>query len=220
LVRSGCFEYVGWRIAGWLLIQGRITNLPVDLLAAVSSSGLCKVEISLSVTEAGMGKSRFEAFSDGVIAIITIMVLELKVPHGESIEAIAPLIPVFLSYVLSFIYLGSYWNNHHHMLHTCHKVTGPMLWANLHLLFWLSLITFATGWMGENHFAASPSALDGVVLLMAAIPYWILQQLIIASQGRDSLLYVISEAASNNYQGVRPIWDSKRFGGVQPNMGA
>jgi hypothetical protein len=104
---------VGWRIAGWLLIQGRVTNLPVDLLAAVSSSGLCKVEISLSVTEAGMGKSRFEAFSDGVIAIIiTIMVLELKVPHGESIEALAPLIPVVLSYVLSFIYLGSYWNNH------------------------------------------------------------------------------------------------------------
>jgi uncharacterized membrane protein len=143
---------VGWRIVGWLLIQGRITNLPVDLLAAVSSSGLCKVEISLSVTEAGMGKSRFEAFSDGVIAIITIMVLELKVPHGESIEAIAPLIPVVLSYILSFIYFGIYWNNHHHMLHTCHKVTGPMLWANLHLLFWLSLITFATGWMGENHF--------------------------------------------------------------------
>jgi uncharacterized membrane protein len=147
------------------------------------------MEISLSMNEAGMGKSRFEAFSDGVIAIIiTIMVLELKVPHGESIEALAPLIPVFLSYVLSFIYLGIYWNNHHHMLHACHKVTGPMLWANLHLLFWLSLIPFATGWMGENRFAASPSALYGVVLLMAAIAYWILQQLIIASQGRDSLL--------------------------------
>ena len=136
-----------------------------------------------------MGKSRLEAFSDGVIAIlITIMVLELKVPHGEGIETLRPLIPVFLSYVLSFVYLGIYWNNHHHMIHTCHKVTGPMLWANLHLLFWLSLVPFATGWMGENHFAAVPAALYGFVLLMAAIAYYILQQLIIASQGPDSLL--------------------------------
>ena len=136
-----------------------------------------------------MGKSRFEAFSDGVIAIIiTIMVLEMKVPHGESLEALRPLIPVFLSYTLSFVYLGIYWNNHHHMLHTVHKVTGPMLWANLHLLFWLSLVPFATGWMGENHFAPTPSALYGVVLLMAAIAYYILQQLIIASQGPGSLL--------------------------------
>jgi uncharacterized membrane protein len=136
-----------------------------------------------------MGKSRLEAFSDGVIAIIiTIMVLELKVPHGESFAALVPLVPVLLSYVLSFVYLGIYWNNHHHMLHASHSVTGPILWANLHLLFWLSLIPFATGWMGENHFAAAPSALYGVVLLMAAIAYYILQQLIIASQGRDSLL--------------------------------
>ena len=136
-----------------------------------------------------MGKSRLEAFSDGVIAIIiTIMVLELKVPRGERIDALAPLIPVFLSYVLSFVYVGIYWNNHHHMLHTSRKVTGPMLWANLHLLFWLSLFPFATGWMGENHFAAAPSAFYGVVLLMAAVAYWILQQLIIASQGPDSLL--------------------------------
>ncbi len=136
-----------------------------------------------------MGKTRLEAFSDGVIAIlITIMVLELKVPHGENLAALLPLIPVFLSYVLSFIYLGIYWNNHHHMLHTLHTVTGPVLWANLHLLFWLSLIPFTTGWMGENHFAAMPSALYGVVLLMAAIAYWILQQLIIAAQGSDSLL--------------------------------
>jgi uncharacterized membrane protein len=136
-----------------------------------------------------MGKSRFEAFSDGVIAIlITIMVLELRVPHGESIQVLVPLIPVFLSYVLSFVYLGIYWNNHHHMLHTAHKVTGAMLWANLHLLFWLSLVPFVTGWMGENHFEALPSALYGVVLLMAAIAYFILQQLIIASQGPDSLL--------------------------------
>jgi uncharacterized membrane protein len=136
-----------------------------------------------------MGKGRLEAFSDGVIAIIiTIMVLELKVPHGESMHALAPLIPVFLSYVLSFVYVGIYWNNHHHMLHASKKVTGPILWANLHLLFWLSLFPFATGWMGENHFAAAPSAFYGVVLLMAAVAYWVLQQLIIASQGRDSLL--------------------------------
>ena len=136
-----------------------------------------------------MTKSRLEAFSDGVIAIIiTIMVLELKVPHGESVEALAPLIPVFLSYVLSFVYLGIYWNNHHHMLHATQRVTGSILWANLHLLFWLSLVPFTTGWMGENHFAAAPSALYGVVLLMAAIAYWVLQQLIIASQGPDSLL--------------------------------
>jgi uncharacterized membrane protein len=136
-----------------------------------------------------MVKSRLEAFSDGVIAIIiTIMVLEMKVPHGASVEALAPLIPVFFSYVLSFVYLGIYWNNHHHMLHTCRKVTGPMLWANLHLLFWLSLVPFATGWMGENHFNSAPAALYGVVMLMAAIAYFILQQLIIASQGPDSLL--------------------------------
>ena len=136
-----------------------------------------------------MGKGRFEAFSDGVIAIIiTIMVLELKVPRGESVNVLVPLIPVFLSYVLSFVYVGIYWNNHHHMLHTVNKVTGAMLWANLHLLFWLSLFPFVTGWMGENHFASVPSAVYGVVLLMAAIAYWILQQIIIASQGRESLL--------------------------------
>jgi uncharacterized membrane protein len=110
------------------------------------------------------------------------------VPHGEDAEVLAPLVPVFLSYVLSFVYLGIYWNNHHHMLHTVGRVTGPILWANLHLLFWLSLVPFATGWMGENHFAATPSALYGAVLLMAAIAYWILQRLIIRSQGRDSLL--------------------------------
>ena len=136
-----------------------------------------------------MGKTRMEAFSDGVIAIlITIMVLELKVPHGETAETLIPLWPVFLSYVLSFVYLGIYWNNHHHMLHTCQRVTGAMLWANLHLLFWLSLVPFATGWMGENHFAALPTALYGFVLLMAGVAYVILQQLIIASQGPDSLL--------------------------------
>ena len=139
--------------------------------------------------EENMGKGRLEAFSDGVMAIIiTIMVLELKVPHGESMEALASLIPVFFSYVLSFVYVGIYWNNHHHMLHTAHKVTGPILWANLHLLFWLSLFPFTTGWMGENHFAAAPSAVYGLVLFMAALAYWILQQAIIASQGDDSLL--------------------------------
>ena len=136
-----------------------------------------------------MGKNRLEAFSDGVIAIIiTVMVLEMKVPHGEDLAALVPVVPVFLSYVLSFVYLGIYWNNHHHMLHTSERVTGPILWANLHLLFWLSLVPFVTGWMGENHFAAVPCAAYGVVLLMAAIAYWILQQRIIASQGPDSLL--------------------------------
>jgi uncharacterized membrane protein len=136
-----------------------------------------------------MGKTRLEAFSDGVLAIIiTIMVLELKVPHDASLEALSQIVPVFLSYVLSFIYIGIYWNNHHHMLHAVRKVTGVILWANLHLLFWLSLVPFATGWMDENHHAAVPTALYGVILLMAAIAYYILQQLIIASQGSDSIL--------------------------------
>ena len=137
-----------------------------------------------------MGKGRLEAFSDAVIAIIiTIMVLELKVPHERTeLADLKPLLPVFLSYALSFVYIGIYWNNHHHMLHASHRVTGGILWANLHLLFWLSLVPFTTGWMGENHFAAWPSALYGVVLLLAAIAYYILQQLIIASQGPDSIL--------------------------------
>ena len=136
-----------------------------------------------------MGKTRLEAFSDGVLAIIiTIMVLELKVPHGDTLGTLAPLIPVFLSYVLSFVYVGIYWNNHHHMLHTVTRVTGPVLWANLHLLFWLSLFPFATGWMGENHFAPLPTAVYGFVLLAAAIAYWILQQAIIAAQGDSSVL--------------------------------
>jgi uncharacterized membrane protein len=136
-----------------------------------------------------VGKTRLEAFSDGVLAIIiTIMVLEMKVPHDVSLSALIPLVPVFLSYVLSFLYVGIYWNNHHHMLHACTRVTGPVLWANLHLLFWLSLFPFATGWMGENHFAAIPSALYGFVLLAAAIAYWLLQQAIIAAQGKESIL--------------------------------
>ena len=136
-----------------------------------------------------MGKGRLEAFSDAVIAIIiTIMVLELKVPHGDSLQSLLPLVPVFLSYVLSFVYVGIYWNNHHHMLQACRKVSGSVLWANLHFLFWLSLFPFVSGWMGENHFAAMPSALYGVVLLMAAISYWVLQQTIIATEGADSIL--------------------------------
>lgn len=136
-----------------------------------------------------MGKGRLEAFSDGVIAIIiTIMVLELKVPHGDTLATLVPLIPTFLSYILSFIYIGIYWNNHHHMLHAAGKVSGGVLWANLHLLFWLSLFPFATGWMGENHFAAIPCALYGAVLFAAAIAYRILQQRIIAVQGAESPL--------------------------------
>src|SRR5438874_4005580 len=136
-----------------------------------------------------MTKGRLEAFSDGVIAIIiTIMVLEMKVPHGDDLGALRPLLPVFLSYVLSFVYVGIYWNNHHHLLHATTIVTGAILWANLHLLFWLSLFPFATGWMGENHFSALPTALYGVVLLMAAGAYYLLQQAIIRSQGPDSIL--------------------------------
>jgi uncharacterized membrane protein len=136
-----------------------------------------------------MGKTRLEAFSDGVLAVaITIMVLEMKVPHDATTEALQKLWPVFLSYVLSFIYVGIYWNNHHHMLHATQKVSGGVLWANLHLLFWLSLFPFATGWMGENHFAALPTALYGVVLLMAALAYYILQRRIVAANGPECAL--------------------------------
>jgi uncharacterized membrane protein len=146
-----------------------------------------------------MKNSRLEAFSDGVIAIIiTIMVLELKVPHGATVEALVPLIPNFLSYVLSFIYVGIYWNNHHHMLQTCEEVTGRILWANLHLLFWLSLFPITTAWIGENHQAAAPSALYGLVLLMAAFAYRILQQVIIGAQGPDSLL---KKAVGSDWKG-------------------
>jgi len=146
-----------------------------------------------------MGKGRLEAFSDGVIAIIiTIMVLEMKVPHGTDLAALRPLVPVFLSYVLSFVYLGIYWNNHHHMLQVTQRVDGGVLWANLHLLFWLSLVPFVTGWMGENHFAALPTALYGVVLLMAAIAYYILQLRIITCNGRES---VLAKVVGADYKG-------------------
>ncbi|MFA6232390.1 MAG: TMEM175 family protein [Rhodanobacter sp.] len=151
-----------------------------------------------------MNKNRLEAFSDGVLAIIiTIMVLEMNVPHGETVAALLPLAPVFLSYVLSFVYVGIYWNNHHHMLHLAGQVNGAVLWANLHLLFWLSVLPFATGWMGENHFASGPSALYGVVLLMAAVAYWILQRAIIRSDGMNSALAL---AVGGDWKGkVSPV---------------
>ncbi|HET9241695.1 MAG TPA: TMEM175 family protein [Oligoflexus sp.] len=137
----------------------------------------------------GLGTNRMEAFSDGVIAIIiTIMVLEIKVPHGVDFATLQPLIPVFFSYVLSFVYIGIYWNNHHHLLHTVKSVTAPILWTNLHLLFWLSLVPFSTGWMGENHFEAVPVFLYGLTLFATALAYWILQNTIIRSQGQHSIL--------------------------------
>ena len=151
-----------------------------------------------------MPKERLTAFSDGVIAIIiTIMVLELKVPHSADWPALAGLAPVFASYVLSFVYIGIYWNNHHHLLHTAARVNGAILWANLHLLFWLSLIPVATGWMGENHFERAPTALYGVALLMPAIAYVILQRAIIAQQGAESPL---QRALGNDVKGkISPV---------------
>jgi len=146
-----------------------------------------------------MSKGRMEAFSDGVIAIIiTIMVLEMKVPHGINLEALQPLIPVFLSYLLSFIFLGIYWNNHHHLLQAIRQVNGRILWANLHLLFWLSLIPFVTGWMGENYFSSLPVALYGIVLLLAAIAYFILAHALIAHHGKDSAL---AKALGEDFKG-------------------
>jgi uncharacterized membrane protein len=146
-----------------------------------------------------MGSGRLEAFSDGVLAIIiTIMVLELKVPHGTDLGALAPLVPVFLSYVLSFVYVGIYWNNHHHLLHAVRHVNGSVLWANLHLLFWLSLIPFVTGWMGENHFGAWPVALYGAVLFFAAIAYYVLVRVLVAHHGHDSML---AKAMGRDFKG-------------------
>lgn len=146
-----------------------------------------------------MNKGRLEAFSDGVIAIlITIMVLELKIPHGADLEALRPIFPVFITYVLSFIYLGIYWNNHHHLLQATEHINGAILWANLHLLFWLSLVPFVTGWMGENHFESLPTAIYGINLLAASIAYYILQTLIVKEQGENSK---IKTALGNDLKG-------------------
>ncbi len=146
-----------------------------------------------------MHTTRLEAFSDAVIAIImTIMVLELKIPHGTDWSTLSPLVPLFLAYVMSFLYLGIYWNNHHHMFHATQHVDGRVLWANMHLLFWLSLVPFATGWMDENHFAALPTALYGIILLLSAISYFIVQQTIIAHHGTNSIL---KQALGNDWKG-------------------
>ena len=147
-----------------------------------------------------MGKTRLEAFSDGVIAIIiTIMVLEMRAPHGADLEALAPVLPVFGSYVLSFVFVGIYWSNHHHLLHTARHVTGGILWANLHLLFWLSLVPFVTAWMGENHFEQQPVALYGVVMLMAGIAYYILEVILMRHHGPESAL---REAVGSDVKGM------------------
>ncbi len=146
-----------------------------------------------------MSKGRVEAFSDGVFAIIiTIMVLDLHVPLGDGMKDLTPLLPVFLCYVLSFFYVGIYWNNHHHMFQACSKVSGGVLWANLFLLFWLSLLPFATGWMGENHFTAIPTMLYGLILVMAAISYVVLQQSIIRAEGPNS---VLKDAVGDDWKG-------------------
>jgi uncharacterized membrane protein len=152
-----------------------------------------------------MGKGRLEAFSDGVLAIIiTIMVLEMKVPHGADLGSLVPLWPVFLSYLLSFVYIGIYWNNHHHMMHTVHTVSGGVLWANLHLLLWLSFMPFTTGWMGENHFARWPAVLYGVSLLGCAIAYYVLQTVLVRHHGPDS---VIAKAVGHDFKGkVSPVF--------------
>jgi uncharacterized membrane protein len=147
-----------------------------------------------------MGKTRLEAFSDGVIAIIiTIMVLEMQAPHGADLRSLRPVLPVFLSYVLSFVHVGIYWNNHHHLLHTARHVTGSILWANLHLLFWLSLIPFVTAWMGENYFEQQPVALYGVVMLMSGVAYYILSIVLIRHHGPESALRA---AVGNDFKGI------------------
>jgi len=150
-----------------------------------------------------MTKGRLEAFSDGVLAIIiTIMVLELKVPHGDNLQSLTPLLPVFLSYVLSFVYIGIYWNNHHHMLHATSLVNGSVLWANIHLLFWLSLVPFVTGWMGENHFTTVPVALYGFVLFMAGIAYYLLAHCLASLHGKESTLSV---ALGKDWKGISSV---------------
>ena len=151
------------------------------------------------LTTRKMPTNRLEAFSDGVLAIIiTIMVLELRAPHDASLNALRPLWPVFLSYVLSFVYVAIYWNNHHHMLHVTRRITGRVLWANMHLLFWLSLVPFVTAWMGENHFTSVPTAVYGLVLLMAAIAYWVLQRSILRAQEKGS---VLEQAVGRDFKG-------------------
>lgn len=150
-----------------------------------------------------MGKTRLEAFSDGVLAIIiTIMVLELRVPHTDSIAALKPLFPILMAYVLSFLYVAIYWNNHHHLMHTVQHVSASILWANTHLLFWLSLIPFATAWMGENHFTETPTALYGFVLMMAGFAYWLLSRAIIRSHGEES---VLKKAIGRDFKGHASI---------------
>lgn len=150
-----------------------------------------------------MGKGRLEAFSDGVLAIIiTIMVLEIKVPHGDNPEDLKPLLPIFISYILSFIYIGIYWNNHHHLMHAVTKVSGSVLWSNIHLLFWLSLVPFATAWMGENHFSKWPVILYGFILMMAGVSYYILAHCLTGIHGKDSLL---AKAIGNDRKGIASI---------------
>lgn len=150
-----------------------------------------------------MGKGRLEAFSDGVLAIIiTIMVLEIKVPHGDRLEVLKPLLPIFMSYVLSFVYIGIYWNNHHHLMQVVHKVNGAALWSNIHLLFWLSLVPFATAWMGENHFSKGPVILYGFILLMAGVAYYILAHCLTAIHGKDS---VLAKAIGKDKKGILSV---------------
>src|ERR1035441_10047432 len=164
-------------------------RIPWDALARKCVVGEARANCAAasSPVSSRMEKNRLEAFSDGVLAIIiTIMVLELKVPHGADLAALKPVLPVFLTYLLSFIYVGIYWNNHHHLMKAAHKVNGAMMWANLHLLFWLSLFPFVTGWMGANHFTPVPTALYGAGMLLAAMAYYILQSGIVAEQGPDS----------------------------------
>lgn len=151
-----------------------------------------------------MEKGRLEAFSDGVLAIIiTIMVLEMKVPHEDDLAALKPIFPVFISYILSFIYIGIYWNNHHHLLHAAHKINGQVMWANIHLLFWLSLMPFASGWMGENHFTTMPTALFGVVLLMAGFAYFLLSKSLVSLHGNNSLL---GRAVGKDQKGIISLY--------------
>ena len=151
-----------------------------------------------------MGKGRLEAFSDGVLAIIiTIMVLELKVPRGDSLADLKPMWPIYLSYVLSYIYIGIYWNNHHHLFQVTRRITGGVMWANLHLLFWLSIIPFVTDWMGENHFARTPVVLYGGVLCMCGVAFWILQSKILSAPGGNKLL---ADAIGANYKGKISVY--------------